>query len=69
VRKIEQEGLNIPILRKYEFYKNTQTKRVRNLNVIRRFTHGCYVWIQPHPRIVEKSGALFSPIHRSSMPC
>jgi hypothetical protein len=69
VRKIEHEALNIPILKKYEFYKNTQTERVRNLNANRRYSHGCYVLIQPHPRIVGKSGALFSPIHRSSMIC
>jgi hypothetical protein len=69
VQKIEQEALNIPILRKFEFYKNTRMKTVRNLLAIRRFSHGCYVLIQPHPRTVGKSGALFSPIHRSSMPC
>jgi hypothetical protein len=42
---------------------------VRNLNAIRSFSHGCYVLIQPHSSLVGKCGALFTPIHRSSMPC
>jgi hypothetical protein len=52
------------------FTKTHRTKEyVRNLNAIRRFSHGCYVLIQPYTSLVGKSGTLFFPIHQRSIPC